>query len=76
MFVLGNCKFGSGKESIEVFRDWNLFPWLAGMETFDVNLIMFTGNALHLIDIENIEGLQTLNAGQSVVVRFGGVAID
>jgi hypothetical protein len=28
------------------------------MERFNVNLIMFAGNALPLIDIENIEGLQ------------------
>jgi hypothetical protein len=46
------------------------------MESFDINLIMFAGNALPLIDIENIKGFQALNAGQSVVIRLGGVAID
>jgi hypothetical protein len=46
------------------------------MESFDINLIMFAGNALSLIDIENIKGFQALNAGQSVVVRLGGVAVD
>jgi hypothetical protein len=46
------------------------------MESFDINLIMFAGNTLPLIDIENIKGFQALNAGQSVVIRLGGVAID
>jgi hypothetical protein len=46
------------------------------MEIFEINLIMFTENALPLIDIENIKGFQALNAGQSVVVRLGGVAVD
>lgn len=45
------------------------------MEILNVNLVTFTGNALVLIDIENIEGAQALNTSQAVEVRMGGITI-